>query len=169
MRAGIALGSNLGDRLSALQAARLSVLQIPGVTQPVACSSVYETDPVDSCPDAGRFLNAVMEVDFQGEPMALLRGLQNIEHTMGRPAHRPLNAPRIVDLDILYIGDLVMSAPELTLPHPRLHLRRFVLAPLAEIRPWLHLPGLTTSIGTLLASLQDPAAVHLSAQQWNPL
>lgn len=169
MRAGIALGSNLGDRLAALQSARESVLKIQGVAAPLVCSSLYETDPVDSSPDAGRFLNAVMEVEFGGEPPALLRALQAIEHAMGRPAQRALNAPRTVDLDILYLGDLVLSAPELVVPHPRLHLRRFVLTPLAEIRPRLILPGQRATAAALLSSLQDPAGVHLSEQQWNLL
>ena len=166
MRTGIALGSNLGDRLHALQSARNSVLGIPGVSGPVVCSSIYETDPVDSTPDAGLFLNAVMEVAFTGEPVTLLRTLQAIENGMGRPLQRAVNAPRVVDLDILYIGGLVVSTPELVLPHPRLHLRRFVLEPLSEIRPSLKLPGREDSIKSLRAALSDPAGVHRAAQQW---
>jgi 2-amino-4-hydroxy-6-hydroxymethyldihydropteridine diphosphokinase len=71
-----------------------------------------------------------------------------------------------VDLDILYIGGLVVSTPELVLPHPRLHLRRFVLEPLSEIRPSLKLPGREDSIKSLRAALSDPAGVHRAAQQW---
>lgn len=169
MRAGIALGSNLGDRLVALEAGRNRVLKIAGVSGPVLSSSVYETDPVDSAPGAGLFLNAVVEVEFEGDPAFFLRSLQAIEAEMGRPAQRALNAPRTIDLDILYLGNLVLSTPELLTPHPRLHLRRFVLEPLVEINPSLHLPGHNASMSALLASLQDPAGVHRAAQQWEIL
>lgn len=166
MRAGIALGSNLGDRLRALQSAREHVLNISGISGPIICSRIYETDPVDSAADAGRFLNAVMEVEFDGEPTALLQSLQSIEIQMGRPARRGINAPRTIDLDILYLGPLVLSTPELMVPHPRLHLRRFVLQPLTEINPSLRLPGHKDAASALLASLQDPAGVLCTEQQW---
>lgn len=169
MRAGLALGSNLGDRLVALEAARARVLKIAGVSGPILSSSIYETDPVDSSPSAGPFLNAVIEVEFGGDPAFFLRSLQAIELEMGRPAQRAVNAPRTIDLDILYLGNLVFSTPELVIPHPRLHLRRFVLEPLTEINPALHLPGHHASTSALLASLQDPAGVHRAAQQWKRL
>lgn len=169
MRAGIALGSNLGDRLVALQSARNRVLKIAGVSGPILCSSIYETEPVDSSPGAGRFLNAVLELEFGGDPSFFLQNLQDIESEMGRPAQRAINAPRPIDLDILYLGNLVLSTPELVIPHPRLHLRRFVLEPLTEINPSLRLPGHNTSASALLASLQDPAGVHRAAEQWEML
>jgi 2-amino-4-hydroxy-6-hydroxymethyldihydropteridine diphosphokinase len=166
MRAGIALGSNLGDRLAALQLARASVLKIEGVGGPLLSSHLYETEPVDSTLDAGAFYNAVIEVGFHGDPLHLLRSLQNIEAEMGRPQNRPLNAPRVADLDILYLGDLVLASAELAVPHPRMHLRRFVLQPLADIRPGLLLPGQTKTVATLLAELADPAAVFPAPLQW---
>jgi len=169
MRTGIALGSNLGDRLAALQLARAAVLNIPRVSGPLLSSSLYETEPVDSAEDAGAFLNAVIEVHFDGAPLELLQSLQAIEAQMGRPQSRPVNAPRVVDLDILYVGDLTNSAPSLVIPHPRLHLRRFVLQPLAEIRPDLQLPGQSSTVATLLYALDDPAAVFMASQQWPPL
>ncbi len=141
MRTGIALGSNLGDRLANLTAGRAAVLRLPGVTAPVLHSRVYETEPVGTGPDAGPFLNAVMEVDFAGDPLTLLAALRSIESALGRPTRYPRNAPRTLDLDILYAGDLVMTDDTLILPHPRLHLRRFVLAPLNDIRPDLRLAG----------------------------
>ncbi|HEY3901922.1 MAG TPA: 2-amino-4-hydroxy-6-hydroxymethyldihydropteridine diphosphokinase [Chthoniobacter sp.] len=166
MRAGIALGSNLGDRLAHLRRARSLVLELPGVAAPVIASRIYETEPVQSGPEAGAYLNAVIEVEYSGQPITLLDGLQQIESTMGRPSKRPRNAPRTIDLDILYTGNLVLSNEEVVIPHPRLHLRRFVLAPLADIRPDLTLPGQQQTIAALLAALDDPSAVALFAEIW---
>jgi 2-amino-4-hydroxy-6-hydroxymethyldihydropteridine diphosphokinase len=166
MRAGIALGSNLGDRLAQLSQARAQVLALPGVGGPVLGSRVYETDPIDSAPDAGAYLNAVLEVEFDGQPITLLDGLQRIEAEFGRPSKRPRNAPRTLDLDILYVGNLVLSNAEVVIPHPRLHLRRFVLTPLADIRPELLLPGQQQTIATILAQLQDPGRVELFADKF---
>lgn len=161
MRTGIALGSNLGDRLAHLRTARDEVLRIGGVSAPLLSSRVYETEPVGSGPEAGAFLNAVIEVEFAGQAIDLLEGLQEIEATHGRPSKRPRNAPRTLDLDILYIGNLVLSNEEVVIPHPRLHLRRFVLTPLVDIRPELTLPGQERNVAELLAALADPAAVTL--------
>ena len=166
MRAAIALGSNLGDRLANLTVGREAVLRLPGVSAPVLCSRVYETEPVGTGPDAGPFLNAVIEVELSAAPFALLAGLRSIESALGRPIRYPRNAPRTLDLDILYISDLVVNNDALILPHPRLHLRRFVLAPLNDIRPELHLPGQTRSIAELLASLGDSSAVTVFAEAW---
>jgi 2-amino-4-hydroxy-6-hydroxymethyldihydropteridine diphosphokinase len=166
MRAGIALGSNLGDRLAHLRRARTLVLATPGVSTPVIDSRVYETEPVQSGPEAGAFLNAVIEVEYEGQPITLLDGLQRIEAELGRPSKRPRNAPRVIDLDILYAGNLVLSNEEVVIPHPRLHLRRFVLTPLADIRPELILPGQQRPVADLLANLNDPSAVELFADHW---
>ena len=164
MRAGIALGSNLGDRLAQLRLARERVLALPGVSAPALSSRVYETEPVGSGPDADAYLNAVLEVEYDGQPITLLDGLQRIEADFGRPSKRPRNAPRTLDLDILYAGNLVLSNAEVVIPHPRLHLRRFVLTPLADIRPNLILPGHHENITALLARLHDPARVELFAE-----
>lgn len=166
MRAGIALGSNLGDRLANLRLARSLVLASPGVSGPVIDSRVYETEPVQSGPEAGAYLNAVIEVEYEGQPITLLDGLQRIEAQLGRPSKRPRNASRTIDLDILYAGNLVLSNEEVVIPHPRLHLRRFVLTPLADIRPELTLPGQQQSVAKLLASLNDPSAVELFTDHW---
>lgn len=169
MRVGIALGSNIGDRLKALEGAREAILSLHGVSTPALCSSVYETDPVDSAPDSECFFNAVMEVEFEGDPSLLLKALQELEAEMGRPFQRPRNAPRVIDLDILYAGDLKISLPHLLIPHPRLHLRRFVLEPLAEIRPSLVLPDQPHNVQDTLAKLSDPAGVRFAKSQWKPL
>ena len=164
MRVGVALGSNLGDRLGQLRLAREQILALPGVSAPVLGSRVYETEPVGSGPDAGAYLNAVLEVEYDGKAITLLDGLQRIEADFGRPSKRPRNAPRTIDLDILYAGNLVLSNDEVVIPHPRLHLRRFVLTPLADIRPDLILPGQHHTIAELLARLSDPARVEIFAE-----
>jgi 2-amino-4-hydroxy-6-hydroxymethyldihydropteridine diphosphokinase len=127
---------------------------------------VYETEPIGTGPDAGHFLNAVVEVEFRGQPSELLDALQTIEAAQGRPSKRPRNAPRTLDLDILYVGNLVLSNQEIVIPHPRLHLRRFVLAPLANIRPDLILPGQHNTVAELLGLLADPAKVEVTAREW---
>lgn len=166
MRAGIALGSNLGDRFEHLQRARERVCTLPGISGPVHSSSIYETEPVDSGPEASAYLNAVIDVEYDGHPIMLLEELQAIEAEFGRPSKRPRNAPRTIDLDILYAGNLVLSNEEVVIPHPRLHLRRFVLAPLADIRPELILPGQQSSVAELLSNLNDPATVSLYSSVW---
>jgi 2-amino-4-hydroxy-6-hydroxymethyldihydropteridine diphosphokinase len=165
VRVGIALGSNLGDRLANLRQARTRILALPGAAGPVLDSRIYETEPVDSDPGAAAFLNAVTELEYNSPPAILMAALQQIEIDMGRPPDRPRNAPRTVDLDILYAADLVLSEDDLVVPHPRLHLRRFVLTPLADIRPELILPGQQQSIATLLAGLNDPARVELYGEK----
>ena len=166
MRTGIALGSNLGDRLQNLRAGRDAVFAIPGVSAPLLASRVYETEPVGTGPDADAFLNAVVEVDYAHHPLALLEALQAIETAMGRPATRPKNAPRTLDLDILYVGDFVLSNDNIELPHPRLHLRRFVLQPLYDIRTDLVLPGQQGTVHALFSALADTAAVAEYAAEW---
>ncbi len=153
MRAGIALGSNVGDRLSYLRRAGREILALPSVTHPVSSSLVYETDPVDTGREAGPFLNAVIEVEFTGQPVTLLDDLQAIEARLGRPSKRPRNASRVIDLDILYVGNLALTNSEIVIPHPRLTMRRFVLQPLHDIRPELILPGQHRTVAELLAAL----------------
>jgi 2-amino-4-hydroxy-6-hydroxymethyldihydropteridine diphosphokinase len=157
MRAGIGLGSNVGDRLANLREGWRQVRALPGVDEPFRCSGIYETDPVGAGAGDEPFLNAVAEVEYDGHPVSLLDALQGIEARMGRPSKRPRNAPRTIDLDLLYAGNLVLANEEIAIPHPRLHLRRFVLAPLCEIRPDLILPGHERTISELLAGVTESA------------
>jgi 2-amino-4-hydroxy-6-hydroxymethyldihydropteridine diphosphokinase len=129
-RAAIALGSNLGDRLSHL---RRAVEAIRSLGTVISVSSLYETDPVGG-PAQGRYLNAALVVDTELGPEALLSGLQAIEAEAGR-ARDVHWGPRTLDLDIVAYGGLALDLPGLTVPHPRAAERRFVLAPLAEIAP----------------------------------
>jgi 2-amino-4-hydroxy-6-hydroxymethyldihydropteridine diphosphokinase len=153
MRAGIAFGSNLGDRLQMLWQARSCLLASPLLGPPYLKSSVYLTSPVD-CPDGSDFfLNAVLEAELTGDPAGLLRELRICEEGLGRAARSRRNAPRTIDLDLLYAGDCEINAGGLILPHPRIGERRFVLAPLAEIRPGLILPGQTEIVSRLLEKL----------------
>jgi 2-amino-4-hydroxy-6-hydroxymethyldihydropteridine diphosphokinase len=155
MRCGIALGSNLGDRLAKLREAHRRVTALNEMGAEVRSSSIYETSPVDCEPGTTAYLNAVMEIGFDGPPITLLDLLMEIELRMGRPSKRPRNSPRSIDLDLLYVGNMVLNSPEIIVPHPRLAKRRFVLAPLAEIAPDLVLPGQTRSVSALLERLKN--------------
>ena len=152
-RCGLSLGSNMGDRLACLRLAAGAVRLLADATQPVLVSSVYETEPVGCAPGTASFYNAVMEISYGGDPESLLERLRAVESAMGRPTERAKNDPRPIDLDLLYAGELVRRSAFLELPHPRLAERRFVLQPLAEIRPDLRLPGHDQPVRSLLAAL----------------
>jgi 2-amino-4-hydroxy-6-hydroxymethyldihydropteridine diphosphokinase len=137
-RVFIGLGANLGDARATVNAAFEALAALPG-TQVVARSSLYRTAPVQAQgPD---FVNAVAELRTELDPEALLRALQAIEarHERQRPYR---NAPRTLDLDVLFVGERAMATPTLTVPHPRLHQRAFVLEPLLELAPDLTHPVL---------------------------
>jgi 2-amino-4-hydroxy-6-hydroxymethyldihydropteridine diphosphokinase len=127
-RVAIALGSNLGDRLGNLRAA-IAALEAAGIAV-VRRSFAWETPPVPA--DQPPFLNAAVLAETDLPPAALLAELKTIEHALGRRPGRRWG-PRPIDLDILFYGELRLEAPELTIPHPRIAERAFVLAPLAEI------------------------------------
>ena len=159
MRTGVALGSNLGNRLDNLRAARKAIVDLAGVEPPVLFSPIYETDPVDCEPHAGAFLNAIIEFDYEDDPVGLLKKLREIEKTLGRPLDHVRNTSRKIDIDLLYFGDKKIDNEQLQLPHPRMHLRSFVLQPLADIRPDLVFSGQTKSVRELLAQVADSGKV----------
>ncbi|MDI6697234.1 MAG: 2-amino-4-hydroxy-6-hydroxymethyldihydropteridine diphosphokinase [Anaerolineales bacterium] len=136
----LALGSNLGDRLANLQAAQKA---LPPTVRVLAASPVYETPPWGYA-DQPAFLNQVIQVETDLEPFDLLKMLKSLETQLGRTPG-PRYGPRLIDLDILFYDDLVFDAPGLTLPHPRIEERAFVLTPLADLAPDLRHPvsGLT--------------------------
>jgi 2-amino-4-hydroxy-6-hydroxymethyldihydropteridine diphosphokinase len=154
MRAGIALGSNLGDRLHFLEEARRRLFSLHEGPGAFLCSQIYESDPVD-CPDgSASFLNAAIELSTSLPPLDLLAGLQSIEVELGRPKDHAFHGPRSIDLDLLYCDDLQLSHPSLTLPHPRIAERLFVLKPLCDIAPERILPGEQESLRFLCQNLE---------------
>ena len=127
----IGLGANLGEREAALRTALEAMGRLPG-TRVLRVSSLYRSAPIDA--DGPDYLNAVAELATRLAPLTLLHALQTIEQAAGR--ERPyLNAPRTLDLDILLYGDETLNSPELTVPHPRMKERAFVLRPLADLVP----------------------------------
>lgn len=142
----IALGSNLGERFANLAAARKYLAED---IELVACSPVYETPPW-GYQDQPAFLNQVVEGYTDLEPFELLDFLKQIEHHMGR--HKGiLNGPRIIDLDILFVDNLVLESPSLTIPHPRMRGRAFVLLPMADLsKEFIH-PHYGLTIAQMLA------------------
>ena len=133
----VGLGSNLGDRERSLQEALEKMKRIPH-TQWLRTSQWHETDPV-GVPPQGKFLNGTAELETSLPPGDLLAHLQRIERELGRPAGHDSRSPRVIDLDLLAYDSLVLNEPNLKIPHPRLHERLFVLAPLAELSPdWKH-------------------------------
>lgn len=153
----LSLGSNVGDRETNLHAA-IAALTPAGVCVD-RVSSIYETEPVDY-QDQPWFLNCVVEAETDMEPRALLQALRAIESQMGSKKEFA-KGPRKIDLDILLYGSETIDAPELRVPHPRLHLRRFVLTPLAEIAPSLKHPTWDATAAQLLAQSSDKSVVKL--------
>ena len=166
MRTAVALGSNIGDRLENLRATRKGISDLPNVRPPILSSAVYETEPVGCEPGAGKFLNAVVEFEYEGDPARLLEQLIQIEESLGRKRDHPRSISRTIDIDLLYCGDRRINDERLQLPHPRLHLRTFVLRPLADIRPDLILPGQKKSIRESLAEVEQSGDVIRFAEEW---
>lgn len=149
------LGSNLGDRPQVLASAREAIAAQAGHL--VCQSAIYETEPW-GITDQPAFLNQVLEIATSLLPEDLLRIMLNIEHDLGRVRYERWGA-RVIDIDMLYFGQTIMDSARLTLPHPRIQDRRFVLAPLAEIAPdFLH-PLLRKTSSDLLRDCPDTSAV----------
>ena len=150
-RAFVAIGSNLQDPVRQVNQAFELLKQLPE-TRVIKSSALYRTAPVgyENQPD---FINAVVEVSTQLAPLDLMRALLQAEAEQGRERPFP-NAPRVLDLDLLLYDDCVMNTPELTLPHPGMYERGFVLMPLTEIAPDLQIAG-KGAVTTLLAACAD--------------
>ena len=166
MRTAVALGSNLEDRLENLQAARRQIIQLDEVHPPILSSGIYETDPVDCERDASKFLNAIVEFDYEGDPVQLLEQLVRIEESLGRKRDHQKNVSRTIDIDLLYCGDRQIDNERLQLPHPRMHLRKFVLQPLTDIQPDLILPNQRKTIRQLLAASDESGDVVRLMNTW---
>ena len=152
----IGFGSNIGDRLAHIQNAIHALSKTEGITLQ-KISSIYQTDPVGYETQA-QFLNGVAAIQTDLPPLSLLHTLKDIEASVGRQ-HRIRWGPREIDLDILMYGDLCFQTEKLVIPHPEMHLRRFVLAPLAEIAPDFVHPVLKETIQILLERLEDDKSV----------
>jgi 2-amino-4-hydroxy-6-hydroxymethyldihydropteridine diphosphokinase len=154
----VGLGANLGDPRLQIQTALEELKALPGV-RVSAASSLYRSAPLGYL-DQPDFINAVAKLDTDLAPEALLENLQAIEKRHGRERAFP-NAPRSLDLDLLLYGDGIIATPRLTVPHPRMHERAFVLKPLAEIAPQAAIPG-KGKVDTLLASCRDQIAERIA-------
>ncbi len=159
----VSLGSNLGDRAGNL------LMGIRGMMEAgldvIRLSSVYETEPVGTSPQPA-FLNMVAELRGSSlpPPEQMLARMLRVEYALGRRREMPM-APRTIDLDLLLYRNETRATPFLSLPHPRLHLRRFVLAPLTELAPKLVHPTLKTTVEDLYKHVEDQSAVV----RWNPI
>jgi 2-amino-4-hydroxy-6-hydroxymethyldihydropteridine diphosphokinase len=156
----VGLGSNLGDRRGLIREALKRLGRIDGVRVRKR-SRIIETDPVGRTAQP-RFLNAVAEVETRMEPGPLLRRLRDVERALGRVRHERWG-PRTIDLDLLLWGDRSVATRSLTLPHPRMAERRFVLGPLAELCPGRRVPGTGRTVRGLLKAVKESEA-HPSRQ-----
>ncbi len=166
MKVGLGLGSNLGDRLRHLQQAKSHLLSLSREQWHIA-SPLYETEPVSCPPNSPKFLNAVVEIEFEGAPKTLLKKVLAYEVAHGRDRELPKNAARTIDIDILYFGEKEILEEGFVVPHPRLAERRFVLVPLSTLRPDKIVKGTGKTVRTLLRELpaQD-GEIKVVQQEW---
>jgi 2-amino-4-hydroxy-6-hydroxymethyldihydropteridine diphosphokinase len=166
MKVGLALGSNLGDRLQHLQQARAYLLGL-STEQWRLASPLYETEPVGCPPDSPKFLNAVLEIEYEGAPKTLLKKILAYEKAHGRDRSQEKNAARSIDIDILYFGEKEILEKDLVIPHPRMAERRFVLLPLSTIRPDMIVKGTGRTVRMLFRELPaKEGEVRFVQQEW---
>lgn len=167
MEYGFSLGSNMGDRLANLIRARNGLRTLLGADA-LEQSSVYETEPIGvaGCERHLAFLNAVVICRTERDPRQCLCICRSLEEQAGRVRGAQSNAPRPLDIDIIYADNLVIAEADLIIPHPRWSTRRFVLRPLSELRPELMPPGASDSISKLLDDLGENGKVELFAENW---
>lgn len=160
----LALGSNLGDREDYLKQARTLLQRADGLNI-LAWSAIYDTEPLGGPEGQDSYLNAVLAGTSELSPSALLNLCQTVEGVCGRRREEP-SGPRTLDVDILCYGDLILETDRLTLPHPRLHERRFVLVPLCDLAPDLVHPLLKKSMRRLLGELDPGPRVTRFLENW---
>jgi 2-amino-4-hydroxy-6-hydroxymethyldihydropteridine diphosphokinase len=163
----IGFGSNLGNRIDFCDRA-VTLLGLLPHSRLEAVSSLYETEPIndEAAPGSGWFLNGVVQIETNITPKSLLEICREIERALGRDQDNR-KGPRTLDLDLLLYDDCILTDPALTLPHPRLHHRRFVLAPLVELDPDRQHPVLKQSLRDILAQVDDNSVVRLLDPQPN--
>lgn len=160
----LAFGANLGDRDQTLRAARDILQSTPGFNL-LACSPLYESDPVGGPQGQPPYLNAVLAATTELAPRQLLELCQQIETDFGRERKEKWG-PRTLDIDLLLFGPEIIDEPDLTVPHPRLHERRFVLAPLCDLAPDLVHPRLRKPAHRLLAELDPAQQIRRLDEKW---
>jgi 2-amino-4-hydroxy-6-hydroxymethyldihydropteridine diphosphokinase len=164
---GFCLGSNMGGRLRLLSQAKTLILLEPQVKF-IDQSPVYETEPVGVKPEnqSIKFLNAVLIVESPYTAEEWLAKIKKIEDILKRVRTDDRNAPRTIDVDILFTGDRIVDSDLLQVPHPRWSERRFVVQPLADVRPELVLPGTKSPVRKILAHMADQDEVRLFSEKW---
>jgi 2-amino-4-hydroxy-6-hydroxymethyldihydropteridine diphosphokinase len=162
----LSLGSNVGNRLANLRRARELIGGLSGV-KPIAFSAIYETEPI-GVPAQFRkkfFLNAILLIECANSDTLIVQ-LQTLEIAMGRGANRVPNEPRPIDIDIVYAGRRCIRTGNLIVPHPRWAERRFVVRPLADVRPDLVVPGERRTVAEILSALPKVPKVVLFRRKW---
>jgi len=159
----LSMGSNLGDRAVHVRSA---IERLRAFGKVAAVSSFYETEPIEVVAQPW-FLNCVVELDTEKTPEQLLAGILNLEREMGRE-RKQNKGPRLIDVDILLFGDSIIASPGLTVPHPAMHQRRFVLEPLAEIAPEVRHPVFQRTVRELRQQLPAGQAVRKWIESQHP-
>lgn len=160
----LGLGANVGNREANL---RMALSGLTRMARVEAVSSLYETDPVGSVRDQPAFYNAACRIETGLEPESLLRFLKSLEHEIGRRPGGPTGGPRPIDLDILLYEDRVLETDDLTIPHPRLTERAFVLVPLAEIAPEVRHPQSNETLAQLANSIGHAGVRLIKDAGWD--